>query len=164
MANDALDELGPVDFVIIEFPAGKADFTGEAADELAALIETGTIRLIDLLILTKDDDGNVEALELADLDDLGPFEALEAELAEFLAEDDVEHLAAAMDPGFGRRCDRLREPVGGAVRIGCSPRRRTADRQRSDPRPGHHRGHRGGRSTRRTRSLTCHYDQDEGDE
>ncbi len=99
MTNDPLDELGPVDFVIIEFPAGEANFTGEAAAELAALIEAGTIRLVDLLILTKDDDGNVDAVELADLDDLGPFEALEAELAEFLAEDDVEHLAAAMEPG-----------------------------------------------------------------
>ena len=99
MTNDPLDELGPVDFVIIEFPAGEANFTGEAAEELAALIEAGTIRLVDLLILTKDDDGNVDAVELADLDDLGPFEALEAELAEFLAEDDVEHLAAAMEPG-----------------------------------------------------------------
>ena len=99
MTNDPLDELGPVDFVIIEFPAGEANFTGEAADELVALIEAGTIRLVDLLILTKDDDGNVDAVELADLDDLGPFEALEAELAEFLAEDDVEHLAAAMEPG-----------------------------------------------------------------
>ena len=77
MTNDPLDELGPVDFVIIEFPAGEANFTGEAADELAALIEAGTIRLVDLLILTKDDDGCVDAVELADLHDLGPFEALE---------------------------------------------------------------------------------------
>ena len=99
MNDDSLDELGPVDFVIIEFPAGQSNFTGEAADELVALMQAGTIRLIDLLILTKDDNGNIDALELADLDDLGPFEALEAELAEFLAEDDVEHLAAAMDPG-----------------------------------------------------------------
>jgi hypothetical protein len=43
--------------------------------------------------------GAIEAMELSDLDDLGPFQKLEAELAEFLAEDDVEHLAAAMDPG-----------------------------------------------------------------
>lgn len=99
MTDDPLDELGPVDFVIIEFPAGETNFTGEAADALVALIDAGTIRLIDLLVLAKDDDGNVDAMELSDLDDLGPFEALEAELAEFLAEGDVEHLAAAMDPG-----------------------------------------------------------------
>ena len=93
------DELGPVDFVIIEFPAGQSNFTGEVADELVALVEAGTIRLIDVLILVKDADGDIEAMELSDLDDLGPFQTLEAELAEFLAEDDVVHLAAAMDPG-----------------------------------------------------------------
>jgi len=66
---------------------------------LVALVGAGSIRVIDILILVKDQDGTVEAMELSDLDDLGPFQALEAELAEFLAEDDVEHLAAAMDPG-----------------------------------------------------------------
>lgn len=99
MSDDPLDEFGPVDFVIVEFPAGERNFTGEAAEELLALVEAGNIRVIDILILAKDDDGGVEAMELSDLDDLGPFRALEAELAEFLAEDDVEHLAAAMDPG-----------------------------------------------------------------
>ena len=99
MSDDPLDEFGPVDFVIVEVPAGESNFTGEAAEELLALVEAGNIRVIDILILAKDDDGGVEAMELSDLDDLGPFRALEAELAEFLAEDDVEHLAAAMDPG-----------------------------------------------------------------
>jgi hypothetical protein len=99
MSDTALDELGPVDFVIIEFPAGKADFTGEMADELVTLVEAGTIRLIDILILVKDADGTVEAMEFGDLDELGPLQRYEAELAEFLAEDDVEHLAAAMEPG-----------------------------------------------------------------
>lgn len=99
MTGDPLDHLGPVDFIIVEFPAGERNFTGEAADELIALVEAGSIRVIDLLFLVKDQDGNIEVMELSDLDDLGPFQALEAELAEFLAEDDVEHLAAAMDPG-----------------------------------------------------------------
>ncbi len=99
MTDDPLDELGPVDFIIVEFPAGTQNFSGEAAEELLALVEAGSIRVIDILILAKDDDGTVEAMELSDLDDLGPFQALEAELAEFLAEDDVVHLAEAMDPG-----------------------------------------------------------------
>src|SRR5436190_21099542 len=86
MANTSLDELGPVDFVIVEFPAETANFTGEMADELLKLVDAGTIRVIDVLVLTKDDDGSVEALELADLDDLGPLQVLEAELAELLAE------------------------------------------------------------------------------
>lgn len=99
MSDDPLDQLGPVDFLIIEFPAGKADFKGEMADELVRLVEAGIIRLVDVLILAKDDDGGIEAMELADLDDLGPLQAIEAELAELLAEEDVVHLAAAMDPG-----------------------------------------------------------------
>jgi hypothetical protein len=99
MTDAALDELGPVDFVIVEFPAGTANFTGEMAEELVRLVDAGTIRLIDVLILTKDEDGAIEAMELSDLDDLGPLERLEADLAELLAEEDVVNLAAAMEPG-----------------------------------------------------------------
>jgi hypothetical protein len=99
MTNTPLDELGPVDYVIVEFPAGAAHFTGEMADELIKLVDAGTIRIVDILVLVKDEDGGVEAMELADLDELGPLQVLEAQLAELLAEEDVEHLAAAMDPG-----------------------------------------------------------------
>ena len=99
MTANPLDVLGPVDFVVVEFPEGAQNFTGEAADELLALVKAGSIRLIDMLVLEKNEDGTVEAMELSDLDDLGPFQALEAELADFLAADDVAHLAAAMDPG-----------------------------------------------------------------
>ena len=69
------------------------------SQELLSLVDRGIIRVIDVLILTKDEDGSVEAMELSDVGELGELEALEAELAELLAEDDVEHLAAAMDPG-----------------------------------------------------------------
>jgi hypothetical protein len=94
-----LDELGPVDYVVIEFPAGATNFTGEMAEALLALVESGTIRVIDILILTKDQDGVVEPMELSDVGELGPLEAIEADLAELLAADDVAHLAAAMEPG-----------------------------------------------------------------
>ena len=69
------------------------------AAELRALVDAGTIRVIDVLILTKDADGTVEAVEFSDVDDLGVLQQIETELAELLAADDVEHLAAAMDPG-----------------------------------------------------------------
>jgi hypothetical protein len=95
----SLDELGPIDYIVVEFPAGASNFTGEMAKELLALVEAGTIRVIDALILTKDEDGTVEAMELSDVEELGELEAVEAELAELLAADDVAHLAAAMDPG-----------------------------------------------------------------
>jgi hypothetical protein len=99
MSERSLDELGPVDYVIIEFPAGASNFTGEMAKELLALVDAGTIRVIDILILTKNEDGSVDAIELSDVEELGELQVLEAELAELLAEDDVVNLAAAMDPG-----------------------------------------------------------------
>ena len=97
--NTDLDTLGPVDYLIVEFPAGASNFTGEMAKELLALVDAGTIRVIDVLILTKNEDGTVEAMELSDIEQLGPLQAVEAQLAELLAAEDVENLAAAMDPG-----------------------------------------------------------------
>jgi hypothetical protein len=99
MTDTPLDHLGPVDYLVVEFPAGASNFTGEMAAELLALVDSGTIRVIDILILTKDGDGTVDATELADVGELGELEAIEAQLAELLAEEDVEHLAAAMEPG-----------------------------------------------------------------
>ncbi|MET4160059.1 DUF6325 family protein [Agromyces sp. PvR057] len=99
MAEHELDDLGPVDYLVIEFPAGHQTFTGEIAKELVNLVEAGTIRLIDAIVLAKDENGDIEAVELADAGDLGPLVALEADLAELLAADDVVNLAAAMDPG-----------------------------------------------------------------
>ena len=99
MTEGSLDELGPVDYVVVEFPAGASNFTGEMAKELLALVDAGTIRVIDVLILTKDENGVVDATELSDVGELGELQAIEAELAELLAEEDIEHLAAAMDPG-----------------------------------------------------------------
>jgi hypothetical protein len=99
MTEVSVDEVGPVDYVVVEFPAGASNFTGEMAAELVRLVDSGTIRVIDALILTKDADGTVEATELSDVADLGDLQAIEAELAELLAADDVDHLAAAMEPG-----------------------------------------------------------------
>jgi hypothetical protein len=99
MTETSLDELGPVDYVVVEFPAGASTFTGAMAKELIALVDAGTIRVIDVLILTKDDQGSVEATELADVGELGELQTLEMELAELLAADDVQNLANAMDTG-----------------------------------------------------------------
>jgi len=97
--NTDLDSLGPVDYIVVEFPAGASNFTGEMAEELLALVAAGTIRVIDVLILTKNEDETVDVMELSDIEQLGPLQAVEAQLAELLAEEDVAHLAAAMDPG-----------------------------------------------------------------
>ena len=99
MTNTPFDELGPIDYVVVEFPAGAKNFNGEMAAELLKLVEAGTIRVVDVLILDKNEDGSVDVTEFSDIEELGELQTIEAELAELLAADDVAHLAAAMDPG-----------------------------------------------------------------
>ena len=99
MTERTLDELGPVDYLIVEFPEGQQNFTGEGATELLRLHDAGIIRIMDLVIMIKDEDGSVDAMELSDVPDLGEFARIEADLAETLAADDVVTLAEAMAPG-----------------------------------------------------------------
>ena len=99
MADIDTDELGPVDYLVVEFPPGASHFTGEMAKELAKLVDSGTIRLLDLVILAKDADGAIEALEIEDLEQLDELRTAETQLAELLAAEDITHLAAAMEPG-----------------------------------------------------------------
>ena len=81
MSENEIDELGPVDYLVVEFPAGKSSFTGEMADELATLVDKGVIRILDLLVLHKDDDGTIEGLEIDDLENLDELRGLEAHVA-----------------------------------------------------------------------------------
>jgi len=99
MSDNTIDELGPVDYLVVEFPEGAQHFSGEVAGELAALVEAGTIRVLDLLVLAKGADGSVEAMEIDDLDALDELRVAETQIAELLAQEDVDHLAAAMEPG-----------------------------------------------------------------
>jgi Family of unknown function (DUF6325) len=99
MTDLDINELGPIDYLVVEFPPGASNFTGEMAAEIGRLVEAKLIRLLDLLILHKGPDGTVEALEIDDLEQVDELRAAEAQLAELLAEEDVVHLAAAMEPG-----------------------------------------------------------------
>lgn len=94
-----LDELGPVDYLVVEFPGSR--FNGAIAPQLDDLVDQGLIRVLDLLILKKEADGAIEAFELSDLEDseVGRLHAFEASLAMLLSEDDVTSIAAAMEPG-----------------------------------------------------------------
>jgi hypothetical protein len=94
-----VDELGPVDWIVVEFPGSK--FNGEIAPALVDLVERDLVRVLDLLILKKDADGSLEAFELSDLDEgeLGGLRGFENELAMLLSEDDVTAVAAALEPG-----------------------------------------------------------------
>ena len=91
-------DVGPVEILMVEFP-GNA-FTGEIAPALAELVDQGTIRVIDLLFVTKDGDGNVAAIELSDADDAvrSAFAPIVEEASGLLSEEDIEDLGEGLDP------------------------------------------------------------------
>ena len=62
MADINVDEIGPVDYLVVGFPADKANFSAEMASELKTLMDSNTIRVLDLVSVTKDEDGSVERL------------------------------------------------------------------------------------------------------
>jgi Family of unknown function (DUF6325) len=101
MADINVDELGPVDYVVVGFPADKADFSGAMADELKKLMDSGTVRVLDLLMVTKDEDGTISVAELRDHDDslVGELRSLEADLSLMLAVEDVERLGGDLELG-----------------------------------------------------------------
>jgi hypothetical protein len=96
--TETIDELGPVDWIVVEFPGSK--FNGEIAPALRDLVQRGLIRVLDLLVLKKEEDGSLEAFELSDLDpsEVGELRSYESELAMLLSEDDVTAVAAAIEP------------------------------------------------------------------
>ncbi len=101
MAELNLDQLGPVDYVVVGFPGDKADFSGAMANELKKLMDSGTVRVLDLLMVRRGEDGTVAVVELREHDesDLGELRSLEADLSLVLALEDVEQIGADLEPG-----------------------------------------------------------------
>jgi hypothetical protein len=118
--SEAIDELGAVDWVVLEFPGSK--FNGSIAPVLNDLTDRGLIRILDLLVVKKDEDGSFEAFEIEDVDDseLGDLRAYESGLAMVLGEQDLEDIAAVIEPGSSAAVlvweNKWSAPFGAAVR------------------------------------------------
>jgi Family of unknown function (DUF6325) len=98
MGDEPLDDIGPIDYVLIEFPGSQ--FNGEVLPELAALADRGIVRIIDLLFVKKEDDGSFEGFHYADLmGEIPELEIFEGVSAGILSQEDAESAAAAMEPG-----------------------------------------------------------------
>ena len=96
---DDLDWMGPVDYIIVEFPGSK--MTGEGLPLLVDLVDRGIIRILDLVFVTKELDGSVTGIAVADLDndgilDLAVFEGASSGL---LGEDDIAEAGGVLEPG-----------------------------------------------------------------
>jgi hypothetical protein len=94
------EELGPVDIVVIAYPAGSP-LTGEGANHLLDLVDRGIIRVLDVLFVVKDEDGSYTGFEAKDLDDrhVGDFAVFEGASTGMLGEDDAATAAEALAPG-----------------------------------------------------------------
>jgi uncharacterized membrane protein len=92
------DEItGPVDLVLLRFPGNQ--FTGEIAPALGELVSNGTVRILDLVFIIKDADGNVAGVELADLGDVGAaFESIDGEVSELLTDEDIAAAGEELEP------------------------------------------------------------------
>ena len=122
LADVDIDELGPIDYIVVEFPGNK--MTGEGLPILVDLVDRGIIRLLDLVFFTKAEDGSVAMVEIADFDgdgslDLAIFEGASSGL---LDEDDVIEAAAAVEGGSSAALlvyeNRWAAPFAAAVRRG----------------------------------------------
>jgi hypothetical protein len=94
------DELGPVDIVVIAYPA-DAPMTGEAVPMLVDLVDRGIIRVLDVLFVKQNEDGTISGFEATDLDSdsLGDFKVFEGASSGLLGEEDVATAGEALEPG-----------------------------------------------------------------
>ena len=92
-----LDEMGPIDYVIIEWPGEQP--TGAAMPKLLELVDSGIIRIIDIAFVGKDRDGAVYAMDLSDFDGDGNFAFFEGASSGIIGSSDLEEAANAIEPG-----------------------------------------------------------------
>lgn len=97
MTTTTSEAHGPVDFVLIEFP--RDGLTGEVGGALMDLVEHGTVRIFDLMVISKDADGRIEVLEVTDPgSSAGGFAYFADARSGLLGDDDMQEAAAAMEP------------------------------------------------------------------
>jgi hypothetical protein len=112
-----IEELGPIDYIVLEWP-GKQP-SGEVAPMIVDLADRGIIRVLDIAFMVKREDGTVDALEISDLDGDG-FADFEGASSGLIGQDDLEEAAAALLPGTTAAVlvweNRWAAPVATAVR------------------------------------------------
>jgi uncharacterized protein DUF6325 len=94
MSTPDIEEMGPIDYIVLEWPGRQP--SGEIAPLILDLVDDGIIRVIDVALMVKDEDGSVAALDLASLPEFAEFEGAATGL---LAQEDLDEAANALAPG-----------------------------------------------------------------
>jgi hypothetical protein len=97
--TDDLDEMGPIDYIVVEFPGSKMN--GEAFPHLIDLVDRGIVRILDLVFVSKDLDGSVKGIAIADLDDDGELDlaVFEGASSGLIGDDDIQEAGGILEPG-----------------------------------------------------------------
>lgn len=96
--NGDAPEVGPIDYLLIEWKGRQPN--GEVAPVVVDLVDRGLIRILDLLFVTKDEDGTVAALELSDLgEEVAELAVFEGASSGLLDDDDVAQAGDVLEPG-----------------------------------------------------------------
>jgi len=97
--TDDLDEMGPIDYIVVEFPGSKMN--GEAFPHLIDLVDRGIVRILDLVFVSKDLDGSVKGIAIADFDDDGELDlaVFEGASSGLISDDDIEEAGGILEPG-----------------------------------------------------------------
>ena len=99
MSEEQLEEMGPIDYVVLEWKGDQPD-AGEVQPLLLDLVDRGIIRILDIAFLTKDEDGSVSGIDIGDLKQVAAaFAEFEGASSGLLGYDDLQEAAAALDPG-----------------------------------------------------------------
>ncbi len=98
MNAKAIDEMGPIDYVVLEWPGRQP--SGEAIPHLVDLVDRGTIRILDVAFIAKDEGGSVAGIEISELgDQVEEFALFTGASSGLLGDDDIGEAAQALEPG-----------------------------------------------------------------
>jgi hypothetical protein len=97
MSTEQLEEMGPIDYVVLEWPGRQP--SGEVAPLILDLVDRGIIRVLDIAFMAKDENGDVIAIELNEMNGDGAFSEFEGAATGLIGDDDLQEAANALDPG-----------------------------------------------------------------
>jgi hypothetical protein len=97
MTDESVLEMGPIDYIVLEWPGRQPK--GDAVPLIIDLVERGIIRLLDIALMVKGDDGSVAAVDLGDLDEDSGFSAFDGATTGLISQEDLEEAATALNPG-----------------------------------------------------------------
>ena len=98
MNGNGTNEMGPIDYIVVEWPGRQPN--GEVAPQLVDLVDRGLIRILDLVFIAKDEEGNVAGLEISELaGEVAELSVFEGASSGLISDEDVDEAGGVLEPG-----------------------------------------------------------------